>query len=1062
MALRYAFDIGTNSIGWAILDIQSGKPREILSTGVRIFSDGRNKKDGSSLAVQRREPRSARRNRDRYLKRRSVFLEILKRQGLMPVLASEAKVLEGLDPWILRARGLDEELTVHELGRALFHLQQRRGFKSNRKADRGSNEGGVIAEATAKTEQMLMAEGVRTLGEFFGRRRLDVQNDNKGLPKGERKPQPAARVSPYKAKGNQMAYDYYPTRDLIHREFDALWAVQKTFHPDILTDEVYAELEDALFFQRSLKAPPIGRCTFDMDEPRAPKALPSLQRWRIFQDANHLSYRLTGETSQPLTQEQRDKVVAKLLASKTVKFDSLRKTVLKLPETARFNFEVSRTALKGDETAAVLAHKDRWGPSWRDLPLDRQDEIVTRLLETEDPEELVNYLQTEHGLSAEAAEKVADVPLPAGHASVCKPVAEKLLECLSVDVTTYDKAVEVAGYGSHSRLDHQGEILAHLPYYGELLQRHVVPARLEKGVSPEQEKPEKRYGKVANPTVHVALNQIRRVANDLVDRFGPPDEIVVELARDLPLSAKGKSELKSLQNKNEKANDERRKLLSELGQADTYSNRLRVRLWEELHEDVLERRCPFTGEQISAERLFSDAFEIEHILPKSRTLDDSPANKTLSARSANRYKRERSPFEAFGQSLDGYDWEHISMRASFLPGNKAWRFAPDAMERFESEDRDFADRQLNSTQYIARLAANYLVWLVGDPSKVWVVPGRMTSDLRHHWGLNTILALPGEAAKNRNDHRHHAIDAIVVGLTDRPLLQRLARDAKMERGDGDARLINDLQDPWPNFRHDVEASIRAIIVSHKPDHGIQGGLHNDTAYGLKQADGSLSEADKSGKRSVVHRVPLDSLETPAKLESIRDDWLRHHFLEETQGLSGEAFKTSLRQAAERLHPPVKKVRIEESMKVVTISDRDGKPYKAYKGDSNYCYDIWADEKGNWTGEVVSRFHAHSPGFDPKRPTGRDGQPLIMRLRKDDMISITENGKRRIMVVAVITPGKVSLFEQHEANVDSRNRDKIDPFSYLTCAPSRLQKLQAVPLRVSPSGQVFRDNRFGPD
>ena len=550
MALRYAFDIGTNSIGWAILDVQAGRPVGIVSTGVRIFSDGRNKKDGSSLAVQRREPRAARRNRDRYIKRRNDFLDALKRHGLMPKDPSEAKALQQTDPWILRARGLDEELSPHELGRALFHLQQRRGFKSNRKADRGSNEGGAIAEATARTEQLLMAEGARSLGEYFGRKRLDAKNENANLPKGYRKPQPAARVSPYKAKGNQTAYDYYPTRDLIHREFDALWMAQKVWHPSVLTDEAYTTLEDALFYQRPLKPPPVGRCTFDLDQDRAPKALPSLQRLRIYQDANHLTYRLPGDTSQSLTIEQRDKVIAKLLSTKSLKFDSLRKSTLRLPETARFNFEVSRTTLKGDETAAILAHKDRWGPAWRELPLDQQDEIVTRLLEDEDPGTLRDFLQIEYGLSREAAENVADAPLPAGYASVCRPVAAKLLEQLTASVTTYDKAVEAAGFGSHSRRDHHGEVLDHLPYYGELLQRHVVP-----GSNNPQDKPEMRYGKVSNPTVHVALNQIRRVVNDLVDRFGEPSEIVVELARDLPLSAKGKSELKSLQNKNEKAND---------------------------------------------------------------------------------------------------------------------------------------------------------------------------------------------------------------------------------------------------------------------------------------------------------------------------------------------------------------------------------------------------------------------------------------------------------------------------------------------------------------------------
>jgi len=146
MTTRLGLDVGTNSIGWALIDTDAGR---IIDLGSRIFSDGRDPKSGASLAVDRRDARAARRRRDRYLGRRSAFLEALIRHGLMPEAAEETRLLAAKDPYVLRARALDEPLTPHEIGRALFHLNQRRGFKSNRKAERGrkENEDGKIESA---------------------------------------------------------------------------------------------------------------------------------------------------------------------------------------------------------------------------------------------------------------------------------------------------------------------------------------------------------------------------------------------------------------------------------------------------------------------------------------------------------------------------------------------------------------------------------------------------------------------------------------------------------------------------------------------------------------------------------------------------------------------------------------------------------------------------------------------------------------------------------------------------------------------------------------------------
>ncbi len=187
--------------------------------------------------------------------------------------------------------------------------------------------------------------------------------------------------------------------------------------------------------------------------------------------------------------------------------------------------------------------------------------------------------------------------------------------------------------------------------------------------------------------------------------------------------------------------------------------------------DPLNRCCPYTGEQISISRLFSREVEIEHILPFSRTLDDSLNNKTVAMVRANRDKGDRTPYEAFGHSPNGYDYAGILERGHFMPKGKGYRFAPDGYAHWLRSDQDFLARALNDTAHISRIAKEYLQLIC--PGEVWVVPGRLTGQLRRKWELNNILH--DSAEKNRADHRHHAIDAVIIGFKDRATLQQFAK-----------------------------------------------------------------------------------------------------------------------------------------------------------------------------------------------------------------------------------------------------------------------------------------------
>ena len=255
--MRLGLDIGSNSIGWWVY--QTNQNNEVighLGGGSRIFPDGRDPKSKASLAVSRREARSARRRRDRYLRRRTVLMQTMASAGLMPRSPDDRKALEGLDPFELRARGLSERLELVELGRALFHINQRRGFKSNRKTDGKDNEGGKIIDGAARLDQAILAAGAKTYGEFLHGRRAAAQ-DERAIPPVR------TRLGMVQSDDKQVSgYNFYPTRVLFEEEFTKLWAAQAAHYPKVLTDELRDEIWQIIFYQRPLKEPKIGLCFF--------------------------------------------------------------------------------------------------------------------------------------------------------------------------------------------------------------------------------------------------------------------------------------------------------------------------------------------------------------------------------------------------------------------------------------------------------------------------------------------------------------------------------------------------------------------------------------------------------------------------------------------------------------------------------------------------------------------------------------------------------------------------------------------------------------------------------
>lgn len=1046
MATRLGLDIGTNSIGWCLFDGDA-----IRDIGVRIFSDGRDPKSGASLAVDRRDARAMRRRRDRYVRRRSALLDALVDTGLMPVDAQDAKALAGCDPYALRAAALDEALSPHQLGRALFHLNQRRGFKSNRKAERKSGddkEGGKIAGGAKALD---VAMGGQTYGQFLNS-------------------QPVKRVR-MRAEGD--GYDFYPERRHLEAEFDAIWAAQAAHHPVLLTDAVRVRLRRIIFFQRPLKGPKVGGCTFFNEEPRLPKAHPLFQERRLYEEVNQLEITKAGAPSRKLTLDQRDKIILKLKSAKTASFSGLSK-LLKLADGESFNkASENRTGLVGDEIFASFSDKKCFGPNWAHFDAGTQWSIIEAVAEEEDPVRLHDWLMANYGVSAEQAEAIGRVRLPDGHGRLGETASRKILAELKKDVVTYDKAVEAALGKSHSDF-RTGEILDQLPYYGEILSREIPPGSLD-----PKDSEEIRWGKITNPTVHIGLGQLRRLLNAIIKVHGRPDKIVVELARELKLSEKDKAEHNKRIGANTRAAEARSKKLLESEQRDSGSNRALLKLWDDLNpNNPLDRCCPFCGHHIGQLALFTEETEIEHIIPYSRSFDDSAANKVIAHRSCNREKGNKTPWEAWGHTER---WAIIAEQVSRLHKSKQWRFAPDAMERFDQEG-GFIARQLTDTQYLSRMARTYLSSLYPDTAGVYVIPGRMTAMLRRLWGLNELLPdhnyvenPHSGAPKNRLDHRHHAIDAAVVGVTSRGLLNEISKAAGRAEDQNLDKLFVDLPKPWETFREVLRDSLARVVVSHKADHGRKGvpskghdttaaRLHNDTAYGLT---GMVSE---SGLPIVVHRVPLLSLKPADITDPIRipDAALQRALWGATEGLSGKDFEAALVKfsKSDPVFKGIRHVRVREALSVIAIRDASGRAFKAYKGGSNSRYDVWKMPDGQWitswknrdgtlATSIISTFDAHQHNFTELRP--HPAAKKVLSLKQNDLIAIERDGGLReiVKILKFTQNGQITLVGHLEAgSLDKRAASDADPFRFYSPGTSALKKLKARQIRIDELGRIF--------
>jgi len=987
-------DIGSNSIGWALLD--TGKAPTIIDLGVRVFPEGVDRDTkGAELSknANRREARGARRNRWRRAYRKDKLVRMLQREGLLPTKADALEELMETNPYALRAKGIDERLELYEFGRVLFHINQRRGFKSNRKTGKEKDDG-VVKKAASTLQEHIDKAGCRTLGEYF------------------------AKINPHEDRIRH----HYTFRSMYEHEFDLLWKKQSEYYQDVLMEQLREKIKDkTIFYQRPLKPTDelIGECSLEPGQKRCPRADWYARRFRILQDVNNLKIYNPEGSEQELGDAQRQIVLKEMLTKKDVSFDTLRKK-LGLIETQTFNLEEGhadkkKAKLKGDEFAAQMRSPKILGAKkWNNLDIKEQVEINEALIADEiDDIAFVKMLTEQHGFTEEQATATLDVTLPQRYMSSSKLAIQKLLPHMEKGLLTPEAIKKV---------------------YGEKAIEEENLS-LDKLLMPED---------LRNPVVNQALFEIRKVVNAIIKKYGKPAKIAIEMARDVHGGKKQREETHLKMWKNEQRNEQARKELIENTNIKnpTRDDIIKYKLWEECG-----KVCPYTGKPIPQYALFGDnpEFQVEHIIPYSRCLDDSFMNKTLCEVHENIHvKKNQTPYEAYGN--DPKKFEAILQRIKVLLYPKRKKFW-----QVKTELDDFIERQLNDTRYITRETIKYLKRL---GVHVYGTKGKVTGELRHSWGLNNILDFTGSGLKNRDDHRHHAIDAAVVAVTRNKHLRELAR-TKYAVDD------NSFEQPWPNFRQEVQDRINTINVSYRITRKVSGQLHEETAYG------PTGLKDDKGQDIFVYRKKLEDLTMPMVgkivdpvVKEIVIGRLKKHGLnpEKKQTISKDVWSEPVYMKSKKGQGPrIKKVRIRDVFNnMIFLKDKNGKPYRAVAPGNNHHIEIfeYTDKKGNTKrdGKVITMFeavHRSQAGSPVVQRDHGHGVKFICSLAINEMFMLElDEGSHILHRVQKISQNKQVFFRPHTFAGDLQKHKGISKYP---------NSLKGYKVTIDPLGRIHRAN-----
>lgn len=1095
-------DIGTNSIGWALLKAEERGERTvpvgIEKTGVRIFQAGCDPKSDIekgktiSSAMQRREARMLRRSVFRDSQRLRRAFRMLQEAGLLPGDPSRPserdQIIKKLDaelrgkwqqklraegveaesikvavhhnlPYLLRARGLDEKLEPFEIGRAFYQLAQRRGFKSTRKNIKGkddaSDDQNMIEKSAGDLQAAMDKVNARTLGEYF------------------------AGYNPFESIDKKIR-GLYTLRTMYKQEFEMLWAAQAQHYPDVLTaefkDDLLYKLTSVeivgkngkkqtvyicgLFEQRPLKPQDhlIGECTLEPGEKRAPWALQDAQRFRYLQKLNDTVVIVPpNDERRKLTAEEYDRLKSALDRKTELTFTKA-KELLGLSNRHKFNLgEGGESRFVGNRTAARFS--EILGDRWLQASPEEQSRMVADYLKTKDTYDFMLRTTRELGLDDKTTKKLAGIKLEPGYCNFSRKALTKLLPNLREGLNLHDSIVEAC------YVQLKPEPLDLLPPLMDNVKIEYPPILRAYGVLRKD---------IRNPVVQRSLTELRKVVNAIVRKYGKPAVVRIELARDMKKNDEQRREIwkrnRDLESRRTKAAAE---LLKECNIANpTRSDIEKVLLWQECGGPTA--LCPYTGKPMALSDLFGThpKFDIEHIIPFSISLDDSFLNKTLCDADYNRrVKGNKIPSQ-----LPGVD--EMITRIERWPKSDT---RDQKLEKFKMADTvgvdEFINSQLNDTRYASRLAMDYVGMLYGGKvdaagrTRVQVGKGQVTHHIRNFWRLNNILNDGGQ--KSRDDHRHHAVDAVAIAVTDPKTLKGLSDTVKRATERGERWFKERPLPPWQTFSLDVAESINGITVSHRVSHKVNTAFHEQTIYSRQK--------EQHGKKCVHIRRTLGGNLRKSDLANIVDDRVREVVFErihtlghdpenvkdqELLKLFGISENLPVLTSKDGRKIPVKKVRVRKADKVITVGNNGRE--RTVSPDSNSHVEIFevSDErsKTKWTGRTVNSFEALQRLKDEsKKIVNKIGDNMnwkfILSLSCGDLIELDgDDASRQMMIVKSIEDGRVKLFP---ANNAGRTHGKLPDgrsFDYRkVVSVDGLRKKKVRKLAVTPLGEVHYAN-----
>ncbi|KAF3982408.1 MAG: type II CRISPR RNA-guided endonuclease Cas9 [Methylococcales symbiont of Hymedesmia sp. n. MRB-2018] len=993
-------DLGSNSLGWALLEETNGKANRIIAIGSRIFTKAVEEKIPTPKNVKRRDSRLGRRVIQRRSRRKQRMLNYLVSLDLLPRelqghTQPEIILNQRGDPYALRAKSLDTQLTAYEFGRVLLHFVARRGFLSTKKQVAGDliddpdtivflnalddtptkdKEETAFKADISKVKKAIECAGARTLGEYLHK-----------LAQGECKRNRSH-------EGGHLRTD----RKMYQDELELIWQQQGQYFSHLPDDFMEKDqgIKKIIFYQRPLKLKKdrIGKCSLEPKNNRAPMARLEVQQFRYLQDVNNLQYfeRHTDKWLS-ISDDDKQKLIEYFEQNPKITITELRKQ-LGFDKLTKINLEAKN--LKGNITACEI--RSVLDEQWDNYSDESQHALVEDLLSIKKKSALKTRLTTHWNLDNSKAIELCLLEFEPNHSNLSLKAINKLLPFLQQGLIYSKKDKETGELGALQAAGYDDEIKEQ-----EVLNKLAQPIA------------------TSNPIVNKGLHELKRVINAIIKQYEKPDVIRIEMARDLEMNTKRYKENEARQAKNKKENekavDAYRDL--ELGKYPSHNDKIKYRLWQQ--QDYF---CAYSNKSIPLSAVFTAQVEIDHILPYKKSLDDSYMNKVLCFTAENRNKGDRTPKDAWGENTE--KWTQITQAIS------RWKGVDSKVKRFyqteaDLQERDFISSQLNDTRYISKLAIDYVKQLGCDVS---VTKGFVVSQIRHQWGFNDLLGETNK--KERTDHRHHAIDAVVIAATSRSLYTKAVNQIERDK------LKIEL--PYLNIKEELAERLKQTIVSHATQRKLSGSLHEETGANYIGKHGGL-----------VYRKNLSPDFTVKNAQSIVDDTVQAlvlSHLESYDNNSKKAFAENVTLYHKDGKTAIKRVRVLQSKTTPKkleqnkfgVKDKSGKTFKYMSyGNAHHVEILKHQETGKYRGEFVTMMQAshRARGIQSKlNPEGKkspivkvrhdDGWEFIMALHINDLVSIEKDNSECIYyrVQKFESPKGLTLRPSTAATLDNKEEE----------------------------------------